>query len=119
MDLILFGSTLDAPAESLEDFLDALRSRRMKYLASALLEQGFEPKDIVEALRRAMAACRAAGYEVGEHFKPVYSSYRGSLVRDCKLTRMGYMLTVINGRPDLELTAKWQSRLLMELLGEN
>ncbi len=115
MELIIY-SPREEESSTFSDFLDGLRSRQLTYLASGLIEEGLGPRDIVEAVRRATTACRTAGLEVNEHFKPVYSSYRGSLVRDCKLSRFGYYLTIINARPDSEMTAHWQYKLLEDLL---
>lgn len=116
MDLVLYQSDYFKRNPGIEDFLDGLRSRRLTYLASSFLEKGLEPGDIVEAVKRAITVCQTAEIPVEEHFKPVYSSYRGSLVRDCKLSRFGFLLTAINARPDCELTATWQSRLLDQLI---
>lgn len=115
MDLVVYHDGLFEESESFSDFLDSLRARSMNYLASSLLEEGLSPRDIVEAVRRATTVCRTGGLPVEEHFKPVYSSYRGSLVRDCKLSRIGFLLTAINARPDHDLTARWQIRLLEKL----
>ncbi len=114
MQLIIYGNDA-APAESLEAYLDALRSSQMTYLASSLLEEGLSPSDIIEAMRRATTACRTAGLQVEEHFKPVYSSYRGSLVRDCKLSRVGYLFMVINAPANSPCAADWQYRLIRNL----
>ena len=114
MQLIIYGRN-DEPYESLEAYLDALRSSKMTFLASSLLEEGLSPSDIMEALRRATTACRTAGLQVEDHFKPVYSSYRGSLVRDCKLTRTGYLFMVINAPADSPCAANWQYRLIQKM----
>lgn len=115
MELIIYQERQEGDT-AFTQFLDNLRSRQLNYLASDLIQEGLGPRDIVEAIRRATASCRTAGLEVDEHFKPLYSSYRGSLVRDCKLSRFGYYLTVINARPDSEITARWQQKLLEDLL---
>lgn len=115
MDLIVFQR--ETPSNrSFEDFLDSLRSRNLTYLASSMLEEGLEPADIVEAVKRATTVCHSAGMPVEDHFKPVYSSFRGTLVRDCKLSKFGYLLTLINARPDRQVTAQWQTKLLEDLL---
>ena len=102
--------------EPIEDLIESVHHRQLTMLASTLLAEGLGPGDIVEAVRRATAVCQAAGIPVREHFKPVYSSYRGSLVRDCKLSRFGYALVLINARPDNEATAGMQVKLLRRFL---
>jgi hypothetical protein len=115
MDLIVFQR--EAPANrSFEEFLDSLRSRNLTFLASSMLEEGLGPADIVEAVKRATTVCHSAGVPVEEHFKPVYTSYRNSLIRDCKLSKFGYLLTLINARPDRRITAHWQTKLLEDFL---
>ncbi len=115
MELILYHES-ETLEPVIEDFIDSVHNRQLTLLASNLLEEGLSPRDILEAVRRATTACQAAGIPVREHFKPVYSSYRGSLVKDCKLSRLGYGLVLINARPDNEATADMQVKLLRRFL---
>lgn len=98
--------------DSLEQFVDHVQVLGLKHLASDLLEKGFSPTEIVESVRRAIRVCEAAGISPREHFRPVYSSYRGALIRDCKLSAFGLALCLANGSPDNAAVASWQVELL-------
>lgn len=103
-------------ADVLQTFEDLWYSAHMPYLASDLLDSGFTPSEVVEAMRRAMTACEQGGLPVHRHFQMVYTSRGGSLVRDCKLTRFGYALTLLNASPRHPDVARWQLRVLRHYL---
>ncbi len=109
--LIQYHPHYERPA-TLEDFLDALYSREMQYLASDLLNDGLTPGQIAHAVQRAMLAVRSAGLEVRQHFLPVYTPRDGGLMRDCKLSRFGYALVLLNAEPGCRAVARWQVRLV-------
>ncbi len=109
--LIQYHPKQERPA-MLEDFLDALYSCDMHYLASDLLNDGLTPGQIARAVQRAMLAVQRAGIEVRRHFLPVYTPHKGQLVRDCKLTRFGYALVLLNADPGCRAVARWQVRLV-------
>jgi hypothetical protein len=97
---------------SIENFLDLFYSKGMKYFASDLLQKGFSTKDIQDAIKRAVTVGRTSGMEIRKHFAPVYTQIDGQLVNDCKLTRMGYALVILNARPGLKATSEWQLKVL-------
>lgn len=93
-------------------FLDTLRNSQLIYLASDILEKGLSPKDLTDAMKRAMIVCKAGGKRVEDHFLPIYSYYRGQMVNDCKLSNLGYALILMNARADNETVAEWQLEVL-------
>ncbi|MCB0571942.1 MAG: hypothetical protein KDC66_19380 [Phaeodactylibacter sp.] len=110
-NLILYEPELES-FESIDNFMDGLFSMQMPYLASGLLEKGLSPREIVGAVRRAVNACRVAGYNPRRHFYPVYTQYQGQLVRDCKLSAFGYGLVLLNGPDGSPIVAEFQARLV-------
>ena len=97
---------------SFDKFLDLLYSKGMQYFASDLLQKGFKPADIQDALERAVIIGRTSGIETRKHFAPLYTQIDGQLFNDCKLSRLGYALVILNARPDLMATSIWQMRVL-------
>ncbi len=102
--------------ESLEEFLNAFHQHHMYYLASDLLDKCLSPTDITDAVRRAMLAAKNAGMDVRRHFSPVYTQYDSSIIRDCKLTGLGYALVLLNASPANPAVAKWQLKVLQGVM---
>jgi len=99
--------------ESLANFLDLYYSSQMKYLASDLLSEGLSPVDITDAIRRAMTACKTAELEMRQHFAPFYTQQlNGVLIKDCKLSRLGYGLVMLNANVHVPAVVKWQLKAL-------
>jgi hypothetical protein len=98
--------------ESLENFLNLHYGGQMKYFASDLLDNGLSPQAITNAVRRAMLAARSAGLNVREHFFLVYTERNGEVMRDCKLSQMGYALVMLNADVRNDNVAKWQVKIL-------
>ncbi len=115
-DIILYEPEYES-FESIENFLDGFHSAQMPYLASSLLDKGLSPREIVGAVRRAVNACRTAGHDPRRHFYPVYTQYRGQLVRDCKLSTFGYGLVLLNGPENQPIVAEFQTRLVEGFIG--
>ncbi len=102
--------------ESLSSFQDLFYSRQMRYLASDLLQEGLSPKEIKDAVQRAMTSCQTAEIELRKHFSPVYTQIKGTLVNDCKLSRLGYGLVLLNADVSIPVAAQWQVKILSEFL---
>ena len=102
--------------EALEDFLNLYHGSHMHRLASDLLKEGLSVKDIMEAVRRAMSACRTEGIDLRPHFQLVYTQVEGSLVRDCKLSDFGYALVMMNGPAGHPSVVRWQVSLASQFL---
>lgn len=111
MSIIIHHNEYDVDI-SFENFIDLLYSKEMKYFASDLLQKDFTPQDIQDAIKRAVKVGRTSGMDIRKHFAPVYTQIDGQLVNDCKLSRMGYALVILNARPDLKATSEWQLKVL-------
>ena len=103
-------------SSALDDFLDVYFTNRMEYFASGLLDIGLSPKDINTALKRAIIAAKSAGFEVRQHFHHQYSDYQGTTIGDCKLSRLGYGLLLMNANVEMPAVANWQVQLLQKFL---
>lgn len=101
-----------ASNDSLDQFLDVLFYREMKYFASDLLEKGLSPEEIQQAVNRAMLAGKTAGLVIRQHFTIVYTQFQGGLLKDCKLSKLGYALVLLNARPSSPVVANWQLQVL-------
>lgn len=102
--------------ESLVDFRDLFFSRQMKYLASDLLNEGLSPAEISHAVKKAMKSCRTAELEIRQHFIPVYTQVDEMLVSDCKLSRLGYGLVLMNAEVNIPIAAHWQIKVMSDFL---
>ena len=118
MELIIYHKEYNSN-DSLENFLDLFFNREMEYFAGDLLKEGFSPSDIKEAVKRAIAAGGAAGLEIRKHFAPVYSQVNEGLIYDCKLSRLGYAMVLLNARPELPIVGEWQLKILRHFLMQN
>ena len=80
----------------IDEFIEQYYSGTLNYLASDLIHRGVKPGSIVLAIRNSIEMAGAGGLNPARHFKPVYSSSRGILYRDCKLSRTGWNLVLLN-----------------------
>lgn len=99
----------------IDGFSKAYYQHQLNYLASDLLDKGFQPTDILEALSRAMKVCRNADLVVERHFMPLYSDKNGVTIRDCKLSLTGYRLVMLNANPDHPVAARFQIKILEQI----
>jgi hypothetical protein len=100
---------------AIDDFLKTFYLQQLTYMASDLLDNEYEPKDIMEGLDRAMTVCKTAGLPVACHFMPLYSDRNGVTIRDCKLSLLGYQLLLLNANPNHPATARFQLNILERL----
>ena len=105
-----------APGDSIANFMDFYYSLRMKYLASDLLEQGLTPLQISDAVLKAINLGRAAGLELYQHFKPVFSGIDKEIINDCKLSHLGYGLVLMNADIALSVVGDFQVSVLQQYL---
>jgi len=103
-------------SQSMDDFRDLYLGIQLKYFASDLLREGFTPQDIREAVQKAMTACKTASLEVRKHFSLVYTQVSGGSIYDCKLSKFGYALVLLNARPDIPIVARWQAKMAAQVL---
>jgi len=118
MNVIVYHKEYDV-TESFDNFRDIYFSSQLKYLASDLLNQGLKPRDIKDAVKRAMAAGKSAGLEMKRHFALVYTQKGSTAVYDCKLSRLGYALVMLNASPHLRTVGEWQVKVLTDFLRSN
>ena len=98
--------------QSLEYFLDMVNRSQMRYWASDLLAKGLKPDEIRKAVRRAMVACTNNDLDFHRHFHLMYtSSTQGVSFDDCKMTKLGYRLTILNANPQNKYVARFQIKL--------
>jgi|GEM_PF-4326239 len=103
--------------QTLEHFINLVNRCQMKYWASDLLAKNLKPHEIREAVRRAMAACKGGGEEVKHHFQLMYTtSNHGVSFNDCKLSELGYNLTILNANPNNKFVAGFQLKLIDALV---
>ena len=117
MNLTIYHST-ETVNEILDDFLQAYYGKQMSFFASDLLKEGLSPEEIMTAVRRAMAICRSNDTDLRKHFQLVYTTLNGAIVRDCKLSRLGYALVLLNGPSSNAVVANWQLQLVRYFLNK-
>ncbi len=100
----------------LHRFLDLYYSTRMTYFASDLLKEGLAVSDISQAVSRAMAAGQAAGLDLREHFMPVYTHSPFGMVNDCRLSKEGFALVMLNADPSVPAVGRWQVQLIQHYI---
>ena len=115
MKIITYHREQELP-DYLENFRNLYHGGSMKYLASDLLNEGISLPDIAVALKRAMMTIKVCGLEMDEHFIPVYTQIQHDIVKDCKLSRFGYALVILNTRTDNLIAAELQVEVLKKFL---
>lgn len=116
---ILIYNDVERTADSIDHFLEFYYSLQMKYLASDLLEKGLTPENIRDAVVRAIRAGKSSGMDMREHFMPVFSAMNNEIIRDCKLSKMGYGLVLMNADAKIPAVGKWQIKVLGDYFARN
>lgn len=111
MEIALFTGQ-HKTADSIASFMDFYYSLRMKHLASDLLEKGLSPEQINNAVARAISVAKSSKLDIRQHFMPVFSGMNSEIVKDCKLSRLGYGLALMNADIELSLVGDFQVRIL-------
>ena len=101
-------------ADSIDQFMDFYYNLQMRYLASDLLDKGLSPNHISDAVVRAIRAGKSSGMDIRQHFMPVFSAISKEIIRDCKLSEMGYGLVLMNADVKIPAVGKWQTKVLEE-----
>ena len=97
------------------DFIDQVQRNQKCHWASDLLSKGLTQDDIRQAMQRAMVSCKQSGLDVELHFQLTHiESDAGSSFDDCKLSKHGYLLTLINANPKNEYVALYQKQILKQ-----
>ncbi|GAL69146.1 hypothetical protein [Jejuia pallidilutea] len=107
MKMILYNTFIRKP-NTIDNFIDAVHLINMPYLASDLLKKGLSPNDITFAIRKALIVTRKLDIDARKHFKQFYSNNNGQLLKDCKLSKLGYALVLINLNPNSAYVANLQ-----------
>lgn len=115
MNLIIFHEE-QALEESLDHFLNLYYSGQMNYFASDLLEKGLSYADIKKGIQKALIAAESAGIELRKHFQLTYTQRSGALISDCKLSKLGYAMVLLNAPAENPVVAQWQIKVLNNFL---
>lgn len=111
MEVIMYREEYDI-ADSIDNFMNFYYNLQLNYLASDLLDQGMSPQQITDAITKAMKIVAISGREMREHFMPVFTQVNKGIIRDCKLSKLGYSLVLMNACPDLRCVGEWQIKVL-------
>ncbi|MGO3719876.1 MAG: hypothetical protein ACTJGD_11125 [Mesonia hippocampi] len=115
MEISIYKSSYH-PVDSIEAFFSLYFSLQMNYLASDLLEQGLSAKQIADAVAKAIQVAKSSELEIREHFMPVFSERNKAIINDCKLSKMGYGLVVLNADSNHALVSKLQVSIMKNFL---
>lgn len=113
MELIIYNKNYDN-AYTINHFVDFYYSLQMKYFASDLLKKGLSPKQISDAVAMAVKIASSAGIVIHKHFMPVYSAKDKEIIKDCKMSYLGYGLVLMNANPNLSAVGNFQVSVLKE-----
>ena len=115
MKTIIYKSSYET-LPSISDFLDAYYCQQMDFLASDLLVKGLSPAQISDAVFTAIRVANSSHINARKHFKPMYSSIGQEIIKDCKLSHLGYGLVLMNADPKLTVVGDFQVSVLKEFL---
>lgn len=102
----------------IKEFVNSYYANSLKYRASDLLKIGLSSNDLQIAIRKALTVCRTAGHSVNRHFLPIYISNANGMIRDCKLSKLGYMLVIVNAKIQNTSVANFQMKVLSDYLNK-
>ncbi|AKA34230.1 hypothetical protein [Flagellimonas lutaonensis] len=118
MQLLIYTEEYEM-ADGIDHFMDFYYALGMRYLASDFLREGLSPQHISDAVMRAIRSGKASGLTIRQHFMPVFSSSGKDVISDCKLSRLGYALVLLNADVTFSAAANWQRKVLEHFLGED
>lgn len=110
MDIIVYDKWYDKN-DAIEHFLDVFYSKNLTFLASDLLDKGVELNDLQQSLKKAIIAAKTLDLNISHHFKPVYTHKNNLLLKDFKLSKLGFVLVMLNANPNNVLIANLQLAL--------
>ncbi|GHC53692.1 hypothetical protein [Ulvibacter litoralis] len=117
MKLSIFMDTFN-PVNSIDSFVNYYYSLQMHFLASDLLEKGLSQQQISEAILKAMKVGKSSGIEIRKHFMPIFSQRQNEIIKDCKLSSLGYGLVVMNADANLPVVGDFQVGMLTNFLAD-
>jgi hypothetical protein len=103
----------------IHSFMSFYYSANMKHLASDLLDKGLSPDQISNAFSAAISVANASGLKIQRLFMPVYSGIGKEIIKDCKLSHLGYGLVLMNADPSLAVVGDFQIVILREYLNDH
>jgi hypothetical protein len=103
-------------SSTIDDFMECFYSLRLRYLASDLLYVGLSPQQIAEAVSKAINIGKSSGIDVRQHFRPVFSSLKNEIIKDCKLSHLAYSLVLINADIKVSSVQKFQLAVIKKYL---
>ena len=118
MNILIYTRKYDQ-SDAIHNFMDFYYAINMKHLASELLDKGLSPKQISEAIVMAIKIANSSGIETFKHFMPVFSGINHDVIQDCKLSKLGYGLVLMNADSNLAIVGKFQVDLLQRYLKNN
>ena len=98
--------------DPVQNFIELYYSLQMKYLASDLLRKGLSPEQISDAVIAAVKIAKSSGMDTRKHFLPVYSAVKHEIIKDCKLSQLGYGLVLMNAKSNLSFVGDFQVSIL-------
>ena len=101
---------------TIDDFINSIYHMGMKHLASDLLAKGVNPEDIKIAVKKAILATENSGLNIKKHFQPVISVKNGTSFIDCRLSKLGYSLVLLNAEPKNQYIAAFQVKVANQFL---
>ncbi|WP_273565722.1 hypothetical protein [Maribacter halichondriae] len=113
MEITLFTRECK-PVDSIAHFMDFYYSLQLRYLASDLLNQGLTPKQINDAVIKAMGIGKSSGMDLRQHFRPVFSGIDKEIISDCKLSHFAYGLVLMNAVTELSFVGNFQVDVLQQ-----
>jgi hypothetical protein len=118
MDLLIYSKKYE-DNDAIHNFMDFYHSLNMKHLASDLLDKGLSPKQISEAVVEALKIVKASRLEANAHFMPVFSGIQQTIIEDCKLSKLGYGLVLMNADSNLGVVGEFQVNVLKGYLDKS
>jgi hypothetical protein len=115
MELTIYSQSYST-SSSIKTFLGFYYSLNMKHLASDLLKEGLSPRQISDAVVAAIKVANTAEIDVKEHFMPIYIAINQEVIKDCKLSNLGYGLVLLNADVCLSVVGKFQINVLNKFL---
>ncbi|UAM97640.1 hypothetical protein K8354_15245 [Polaribacter litorisediminis] len=115
MKLIIYPKE-QKTSESIQNLMEFYYSLKMHHLASDLLNKGLSPEQISNAVSMAIKIAQSSGIGTQKHFMPVYSSIDQQIIKDCKLSAIGYGLVLMNANPNLAVVGDFQVSLLKKFM---
>ncbi|MDG1729462.1 MAG: hypothetical protein P8K68_07670 [Algibacter sp.] len=99
-------------ADAIENFLDFYYNIQLNHLASNLLKEGLSPEQISDAVLKAINVGKSSGLEIQQHFMPVFTDLKSDIINDCKLSKLGYGLVLLNADTEVSTVGQWQIKVL-------